>query len=88
VLNGLTIQFQDAGHILGSAIVTLFIHEHNVHRNLVFRETQEILFYLGILHNEGLLNNEFGILEIRLFSVATKPYAAFHKLDKLCMAME
>jgi len=149
VLNGLTIQFQDAGHILGSAIVTLLIHEHGLHKKLVFSgdlgnknavlmkdpsiieeadvvlmestygdrnhkeiedtveqlktilvdtharggnimipafavgRTQEILFYLGTLHNEGLLKNWQVALDSPMAIEVTRVYDKwFRALDQ------
>jgi metallo-beta-lactamase family protein len=36
ILDGITIRFRNAGHILGSAIVELWLHEGDVERKLVF----------------------------------------------------
>lgn len=150
VLRGLHVQFQDAGHILGSAIVELFIEENHSQKKLVFsgdlgnknavlmkdpsvieeadvvlmestygdrnhkkiedtleqlREiikdtqarggnilipafavgrTQEILFYLGILHKEGLLQNWLVALDSPMAIEVTRVYDQwFCSLDQL-----
>ena len=149
VLPGLQVQFQDAGHILGSAIVELFIHENDVQKKLVFSgdlgnknavlmkdpsiieeadvvlmestygdrnhkkiedtlaqlktilidtharggnimipafavgRTQEILFYLGTLYNEGLLQNWQVALDSPMAIEVTKVYDQwFRSLDQ------
>ncbi|AEP31367.1 MBL fold metallo-hydrolase RNA specificity domain-containing protein [Brumicola nitratireducens] len=149
VLNGLRVEFQDAGHILGSAIVSLFIDENNTSKKLVFSgdlgnknavlmkdpsiieeadvvlmegtygdrnhrdiedtveqlktilidtearggnilipafavgRTQEILFYLGTLHNEGLLKNWHVALDSPMAIEVTRVYDKwFRSLDQ------
>lgn len=149
VLAGLEVQFQDAGHILGSAIVELFIHENDLSKKLVFSgdlgnkdavlmkdpsvieeadvvlmestygdrnhrkiedtlaqlktilvdtharggnilipafavgRTQEILFYLGTLHKEGLLQNWQVALDSPMAIEVTKVYDQwFRSLDQ------
>lgn len=149
ILPGLQVQFQDAGHILGSAIVELFIHENDLHKKLVFSgdlgnknavlmkdpaiiekadvvlmestygdrnhkkiedtleqlkailietharggnilipafavgRTQEILFYLGMLHNQGLLDNWQVALDSPMAIEVTRVYDKwFRSLDQ------
>jgi metallo-beta-lactamase family protein len=149
VLPGLQVQLQDAGHILGSAIVELFIDENDSHKKLVFSgdlgnknavlmkdptfieqadvvlmestygdrnhkkiedtleqlktilvdtharggnilipafavgRTQEILFYLGTLHKEGLLQNWQVALDSPMAIEVTKVYDQwFRSLDQ------
>jgi len=149
ILSGLRVEFQDAGHILGSAIVSLFIDENNAPKKLVFSgdlgnknavlmkdpsiieeadvvlmegtygdrnhrnledtveqlktilidtqarggnilipafavgRTQEILFYLGTLHAEGLLKNWQVALDSPMAIEVTRVYDKwFRSLDQ------
>ncbi len=146
---GLQVRFQDAGHILGSAIVELFISEHDTQKKLVFSgdlgnknavlmknpsfigeadivlmestygdrnhkriedtveqlkailrdtqarggnimipafavgRTQEILYYLGMLHSEGLLQGWQVALDSPMAIEVTKIYDRwFRSLDQ------
>jgi metallo-beta-lactamase family protein len=149
ITDGLQLRFQDAGHILGSAIVELFFVENTVPKKLVFSgdlgnksavlmkdpvaiehadlvimestygdrnhkniddtleqlkailaetqarggnvlipafavgRTQEILFYLGILHSEGLLKGWQVALDSPMAIEVTKVYDRwFRSLDQ------
>ncbi|MFQ3249347.1 MAG: metallo-beta-lactamase family protein [Glaciecola sp.] len=149
IMNGLELRFQDAGHILGSAIVELFIEENGEQKKLVFSgdlgnknavlmkdpsvikeadvvlmegtygdrnhkdientlaelktilidtharggnimipafavgRTQEILFYLGMLHSQGLLDDWQVALDSPMAIEVTRVYDRwFRSLDQ------